>query len=69
MRHLLHFESLLSNIYHKAAFKYPVSEYWTPTDHVQNNESESESHSVMSDSATPWTIQSMEFSRPEYWSG
>ena len=23
----------------------------------------------MSDSATPWTIQSMEFSRPEYWSG
>ena len=27
------------------------------------------SHSVMSDSATPWTIQSMEFSRPEYWSG
>ena len=31
--------------------------------------SESESHSVVSDSATPWTIQSMEFSRPEYWSG
>ena len=29
----------------------------------------SESHLVMSDSATPWTIQSMEFSRPEYWSG
>ena len=27
------------------------------------------SHSVMSDSATPWTIQSMEFSRSEYWSG
>ena len=25
--------------------------------------------SVTSDSATPWTIQSMEFSRPEYWSG
>ena len=23
----------------------------------------------MSDSPTPWTIQSMEFSRPEYWSG
>ena len=23
------------------------------------------SHSVMSDSATPWAIQSMEFSRPE----
>ena len=31
--------------------------------------SESESHSVMSDSATPWTVQSMEFSRPEYLSG
>ena len=28
----------------------------------------SESHSVMSDSATSW-VQSMEFSRPEYWSG
>ena len=28
--------------------------------------SESESHLVVSDSATPWTIQSMEFSRPEY---
>ena len=30
---------------------------------------ESESHSAMSDSAITWTIQSMEFSRPEYWSG
>ena len=30
---------------------------------------ESESWSVVSDSATQWTIQSMEFSRPEYWSG
>ena len=30
---------------------------------------ESESHSVVSYSVTPWTIQSMEFSRPEYWSG
>ena len=27
-----------------------------------------ESHSVMSDSEAPWTIQFMEFSRPEYWS-
>ena len=27
------------------------------------------SHSVMSDSMTPWTTQSMEFSRPEYWNG
>ena len=34
--------------------------------------SESESHSVVSYSwicVTPWTIQSMEFSRPEYWTG
>ena len=30
---------------------------------------QSESRSVMSDSATPWAIQSMGFSRPEYWSG
>ena len=29
----------------------------------------SESRSVVCDSATPWTIQSMEFSRPEYSSG
>ena len=29
----------------------------------------SESRSVMSDSATPWTTQSMEFSKPEHWSG
>ena len=29
----------------------------------------SEDCSVVSDSGTPWTIQSMEFSRPEYWSG
>ena len=31
--------------------------------------SESESHSVVSDSANPWTIQFLEFFRPEYWSG
>ena len=31
--------------------------------------SESESRSVVSDSATPWTIQSAGFSRPEDWSG
>ena len=37
------------------------------------NWTESESRSVMSDSlsprGTPWTIQCMEFSRPEYWGG
>ena len=37
-------------------------------------ESKSVSHSVRSDSATPWTVAlqaplPMEFSRPEYWSG
>ena len=34
-------------------------------------ESESESHSVVSNSLPPrgLTMQSMEFSRPEYWSG
>ena len=30
---------------------------------------ESESCSVLSDSATPWTIQAMAFFSPEYWSG
>ena len=30
---------------------------------------ESEGRSVLSHSAIPWTIQSMEFSRPESWSG
>ena len=30
---------------------------------------ESKSRSVVSNSVPPWTIQSMEFSRPEYWSG
>ena len=29
----------------------------------------SESRSVMSDSVTPCTVQSMKFSRSEYWSG
>ena len=41
----------------------------TPHTHKKKNPiCESESHSVMSDSATPWTLQPMEFSRPEYWS-
>ena len=29
----------------------------------------SESRSAVSDSTTPWTVESMEFSKPEYWSG
>ena len=36
--------------------------------HSNPKESESESHSVMSDSLGPHGL-SMEFSRPEYWSG
>ena len=32
-------------------------------------ERERESCSVVSNSVTPWSIQSIEFSRPEYWSG
>ena len=30
---------------------------------------ESESHSVVCESATPWTVRSLEFSSPEYCSG
>ena len=37
--------------------------------YIQTHIYTSDSCSVMSDSETPWTIQSMEFSRPEYWSG
>ena len=36
---------------------------------LEINIKKKESHSVMSDSATPGTIQSMKFSRPEYCSG
>ena len=37
--------------------------------YMLKDQSESESHTIVSDSATPWIIQSMEFSRPEYCSG
>ena len=47
---------------------FEISQTWVQTFRRQL-ESESESHSVLSDSATPWTIQSMEFSWPEYRSG
>ena len=33
------------------------------------SKTESESRSAVPDSVTPWTIQSMGFSRPEYWTG
>ena len=42
---------------------------WRGQNAIMLFKSESESCSVMSDSATPWTMQPMEFSRPEYWSG
>ena len=37
--------------------------------HVAPPSSQDEALSRYSASATPWTIQSIEFSRPEYWSG
>ena len=42
--------------------------------YMKKSESESVSHSVVSDSVTPWAVAlqaplSMEFSRQEYWSG
>ena len=36
---------------------------------VQHTTGVSGSGSAMSDSETPWTTQSMGFSRPEYWGG
>ena len=36
---------------------------------VFQRESESESHSVISDPFGPHGLYSLEFSRPEYWSG
>ena len=57
--------------------KYSVLKLRSPTLQVNSlpaelpgkPQSESESHSVTSDSLWPVTIQSMEFSQPEYWSG
>ena len=45
-----------------------LGDFWQLQSRLQVK-SESESHSVVSNSVTPWTIQSMEFFRPEYWSG
>ena len=33
------------------------------------SENESDNYSVVLDFVTPWIIQFMEFSRPEYWNG
>ena len=41
---------------------FPAHWYWV-------RESMNEGHSVVSDSSTTWTVQPMEFSRSEYWSG
>ena len=40
-----------------------------PKQTLSKDEAESESHSVISNSLWPHRLQSMEFSRPEYWSG
>ena len=47
--------------------QWPLKHYSQPSYVV--GESENEGCSVVSDSAIPWTIQSMEFSRSKYWSG
>ena len=56
---------------HSSMFAWEIS--WTEdTGGLQSmgHKSESENHSVVSNIlGTLWTIQSMEFSRPEYWSG
>ena len=62
--------SLLSNKFHlhlKYSPPFPQVQYYPSGMAVI--EELSESHSVVSDSATPWAIQPMEFSRLEYCSG
>ena len=64
MKYKLHFKNPL--VFGNGSLDlFPIQSYF-PTRKVK---SESESCLVMSDSVTSWTIQSMEFSRPEYWSG
>ena len=55
--------------YSKIKWKECINGIARHTSKVYTDISESERCLVMSNSATPWTIQSMEFSRPEYWSG
>ena len=69
----------MSGVFHLAwFFTYAITWTFSPRGHkswtwlvllIFMFESESEIHSVLSDSVTPWTIQSMEFSRPGYWVG
>ena len=55
--------------FQQKAFKITIDIYTLPyIKKIASGKSESESCSVMSNSVIPWTIQSMEFSRPEYWS-
>ena len=55
--------------FQQKAFKIMIDIYALPCiKKIASGKSESESCSVMSDSVIPRTIQSMEFSRPEYWS-
>ena len=67
---LLHSRQILHHLSHQGSLciLYTYQMYFD-NDDIANNKSESENHSVMSDSATPWTVQPMEFSRPENWSG
>ena len=56
---------------HKHTLSQNIDEALKP---LKMSESESVSHSVVSDSETPWTVAhqallSMEFSRQKYWSG
>ena len=48
---------------------FTVSKWASHASHLLLSVKWSESCSDVSNSATPWTMQSMEFSRPEYWSG
>ena len=68
----IHSPCLLEQIRYRS-FLYLQSTIWSQRvglrdKHIQNKK-RSERHSVVSDSATPRTIPSVEFTRPEYWSG
>ena len=59
---------------HRGSHALEVNEETAPLACLVPGESETVSRSVMSDSATPWTVAhqaplSMEFSRQGYWSG
>ena len=66
LRHTYSAKSLWQSL---RKFIFPQNVFKLVLPHTMKVKNESQSHSVVSDSATPWTIESMEFSRPEYWSG